>query len=273
MNAYTQGNRAAWNTWLARDLQSAHHQDVARFRATGSSLRSIERAEVGNVSGKTLLHVPCNMGSDTLSWARLGASVTGVDIADVAIARAEQLAAETVLPARFIRADLYELPSLLDETFDIVFASYGVLCWLPDLPRWAEIVAHFLKPGGAFYLIDMHPCTNPLAELDATPPGMRSQVRYPYFHSAAPAQPVPIASAPDAAPEPAQDDGEHVWAYGLGEVVTALIAAGLRLEFLHEFPLQHYQQFPSLVQDGEGWWRWPTPENTLPMLFSLRATG
>jgi SAM-dependent methyltransferase len=274
MNRDTQANRAAWNTWLARDLASSHHQDVARFRATGSSLRSIERAEMGAVAGKTLLHLQCNMGSETLSWARLGATVTGVDIADEAIARAEALAAESGLPARFIRADLYDLPDLLDEQFDLVFASYGVLFWLPDLARWADTVAHFLKPGGTFYLVDMHPATNPLGELPSDPPGMRFAVRYPYFHAAEPAQPVDTApDAPiDAPPDAPPGDGERVFAFGLGEVITALIAAGLRLEYIHEFPMQHYQQFPSLVRDADGWWRWPAPGNTLPMLFSIRAS-
>lgn len=266
MDTSTQANRAAWNTWLARDVHSSHHQDVARFRATGSSLRSIELAELGAVEGMSLLHLQCNMGSETLSWARLGASVTGVDISDEAIACARALAEESGLPARFIRADLYDLPGLLDDRFEIVFASYGVLFWLPDLARWAATIAHFLKPGGTFYLIDMHPYTNPLGEIESTPRGMRFAVRYPYFHSSAPARPV------DAAPAAASDDGEQVWAYGMGEVITALIAAGLRLEYVHEFPMQHYQQFPALVQDADGWWRWPAPGNTLPLLFSLRAS-
>lgn len=271
MNIYTEANRAAWNTWLARDLYSAHHQDVARFRATGSSLRSIELAELGGeVSGKTLLHLQCNMGSETLSWARLGATVTGVDISDAAIERAHELAAEAGLSTRFMRADLYDLPNLLDERFDLVFTSYGALCWLPDLARWAAIVARFLKPGGTFFIVDMHPCTNPLGEIESTPPGMRFQVRYPYFHAAAPAQ--PVGAAPGESGEAESGDGEHVWAYGLGEVISVLAAAGLRIEYVHEFPMQHYQQFPSLVRDAAGWWRWPAPGNTLPMLFSLRAT-
>lgn len=269
MNTQTGANRAAWNIWLTRDLNTEHFHDVARFRATGSSLRSIERTELGDVVGKTLLHLQCNMGSDTLSWARLGAIVTGVDISDTAIERARELSVEAALPATFTRADLYDLPDQLYEQFDLVFASYGVLCWMPELARWAEIVAGFLRPGGIFYIVDMHPSTNPLADVDSDPPGMRFQVRYPYFHADEPAR--PVGGSPASANTATSGDGERFWTYGLGEVITALITAGLRIEYVHEFPMQHYQQFASLVRDDEGWWRWSSPDNTLPLLFSIRA--
>lgn len=271
MNIYTEANRAAWNTWLARDLYSAHHQDVARFRATGSSLRSIELAELGGeVSGKTLLHLQCNMGSDTLSWARLGARVTGIDFSEAAIAQARMLATEANLPARFLQSDLYalpDLPEMRDEWFDIVFTSYGALCWLPDLTRWAEIAARFLRPGGTLLLVETHPFAM-MVETAGGEDSRSLRVNGPYFHATEPlAEPVggnlAVAGAPGAV---------YIWRYSLGEVVTALARAGLRIERLEEYPLAHYQQFPCLVQGEDGWWRWPTPENTLPMLFALAAT-
>lgn len=294
----TQTNRAAWNTWLTRDLDSSHHQDVARFLATGSSLRSIEREELGDaVAGKTLLHPLCNMGSETLSWARLGATATGVDLSDAAIAKARQLASESGLPARFIQANVYDLPVVLDEQFDLVFMSYGALLWLADIPGWARLVARYLRPGGSLYLVDMHPFANMLAQRQDDADGLDLRVRHPYTEAWANPQ---DASDPELAPQETSDPGDdnqvtsapgaagvpreaaastpapereyRCWAYGLGEVVSALIAAGLRLDYLHEFPFQHYQQFPALVRDAQGWWRWPTPANTLPLLFSLRAT-
>src|SRR5579859_4104061 len=121
MPDYTASNRALWNAWTAQHTDSDHHRDVARFRATGSSLRPIERAELGEVTGKSLLHLQCNMGCDTLSWARLGASVTGVDLSDAAIERGRALASAASLPARFLQSDLYAIPDALDEQFDIVY--------------------------------------------------------------------------------------------------------------------------------------------------------
>ncbi len=265
--AYAESNRAIWNDWLTHDLETEHHRDVARFRATGSSLRSIERAELGDIAGKRLIHLLCNMGSETLSLARLGATVTGVDIADAAIDRARDLAVEAGLTERshFLRTDVYALPPEIDGQFDVVFASYGALFWLADLPRWATIVSRLLAPGGLLYMVEMHPFANMLAEAPARD-RPRLRMAYPYTHSPQPIEEHVVlreAAAPRAT--------LSLWNYGMGELLTALIAAGLRIEYLHEFPLSHYQRYPSLVLGADGWWRWPSPEQTLPMLFSLRA--
>lgn len=268
MTDYTAANRAVWNAWTNGDLASDHHQNAARFQAGELTLRAIERAEVGDVAGKTLLHLECNMGSDTLSWARLGASVTGVDLSDAAVERARALAAAAGISARFVCSDLYDLPAHLDEPFDIVFASYGALCWLADLPRWAEIVARYIRPGGIFYIVDMHPFTQILqpAHTDADPTGRTFHVAAPYFHTA-----TPISEAVPLAGPGSSSATLYAWTYGVGEVLTALIAAGLRPAYLHEFPYAHYQRFPSLARDADGWWRWPDSANTLPLLFSIKA--
>lgn len=261
MPDYIASNRAVWNLWTARDLTSDHHKDVARFRATGSSLRPIEREELGGVSGKSLLHLQCNMGCDTLSWARLGAHVTGVDLSDAAIAQAHMLAGEAGLPARFIQSDLYRLPDALDEHFDVVFTSYGALCWMPDLTRWAEIVARYIRPGGIFYIIDLHPFASMVSGQSSTAQDMRFNVAIPYFHTP---EPVPDTDA--------QGNTVYAWSYGLGEALTALLQAGLHLEYLHEFPFSFYRQFPALIPGDDGYWRWPAEaRNTMPLLFSLRA--
>jgi SAM-dependent methyltransferase len=261
MPDYIASNRALWNTWTVQHVESDHHQDVARFRATGSSLRPIERAELGSVSGKSLLHLQCNMGCDTLSWARLGAHVTGVDLSDAAIERSRALATETNLPARFLQSDLYALPDALDDQFDIVYTSYGALCWLPDLTRWAQVAARYVRPGGIFYMVEMHPTGIMFASDGSDEAGTRFQVANPYFHQTEP-----------ASEEDDRGNTIHVWTYSLGEVVTALLDAGLRLDYLHEFPMSFYQQFPKLVHGEDEYWRWPaTSGNTMPLLFSLRA--
>ncbi len=137
--------------------------------------------------------------------------------------------------------------------------SYGVLWWLPDLQRWAEIVASSVKPGGLFYMVDMHPFTNCL-EVEAGS-DLRFSAVYPYQH---PAEPLQVLAGQADAPV-------RTWTYSLGEVVTALLQAGLQLTYLHEHLMQFYQQFPPLVQDETGWWRWPHGATALPLLFSLQA--
>lgn len=265
-STYIAANRAIWNSWTQRDLTSEHHADAETFRSGGMSVRPIEREALGDVRGKSLLHLLCNMGSDTLSWARLGARVTGVDISDAAIERARAMAAEAGLAgARFLRSDLYALPSVLDEQFDIVFTSYGAICWMPNLTRWAEIVARYLKPGGTFFIVDMHPAANVFDTSRPEPTGLSFQVRHPYFHSS---EPIPE----NARAEVGQPSTVYSWSYGLGEVLTALIQAGIRLRDVREHPMTFYQRFPSLVRGGDGYWHWPTPDNTLPLLFSVTAT-
>ena len=267
MPDYLDSNRQLWDAWTQNYVESAHHQDVATFRAGGLTVRSIEREALGEVRGRSLLHLQCNMGSDTLSWARLGANVTGVDFSEVAIAQAQSLAAEANIAAQFLQCDLYALPAMLDEQFDIVFASYGALCWLPDLTRWAEIAARALRPGGTLLLVEMHPFAMMLETTGDD--GLNLRVDGPYFHAAEPlAEPVSGRMAVTDAPP-----SIYIWRYSLGEVVSALARAGLRIERLEEYPLAHYQRFPCLVQGADGWWRWPTPDNTLPMLFAITATA
>jgi len=140
-------NRRAWGLRTAVHLDSDFY-DLASFKKGRNSLRSMEQEEVGDVRGRSLLHLQGHFGMDTLSWARLGARVTGTDFSEEAIMAARSLAAELGLEARFIQANLYDLPDVLDEEFDVVVTTYGVLSWLPDLDAWARVVAHFLRPGG-----------------------------------------------------------------------------------------------------------------------------
>lgn len=224
---YRETNRGLWDGWARLHVQSDFY-NVAAFKAGGSSLMPIEQAELGSVAGRSLLHLQCHFGMDTLSWARLGARVTGVDMSDEAIRLARQLSADTGLPARFIGCDIYELPSLLDERFDIVFTSYGVLSWLDDLERWAAVVAHFLNPDGVFYMVEFHPVWGALDEKDGT------RLRYDYFRAAEPERFEEQGSYADRSSDFSHPG--YVWPHGMGEIITALISAGLRIEYLHEFP-------------------------------------
>lgn len=240
--------------------------DLAGFRAGKDRLRSIELSELGEVQGKSLLHLQCHFGLDTLAWARRGATVTGADFSQKAIALARSLSEELAIPAQFCCSDIYELPGVLSGAFDIVFTSYGVLHGLPDLARWGEIIAAYLKPGGIFYIVEDHPFFRVLRE---KPEGELKAERS-YFFSAEPQQ--IEATGSYATGNQGARGVSYVWDHSLGEIINALIAAGLRIEHLHEFPYAARAKFPFMEQGEDGWWRLPADQHgTVPFLFSLQA--
>ncbi len=259
MDRYLETNQSLWNQWTRIHERSVFY-DVDGFRAGRSSLNSLELEELGDVAGKSLLHLQCHFGMDTLSWARLGADAVGVDFADEAIALARSLSEETGVPARFVRSNIYDLPEVLGGTFDVVFTSYGVLNWLPDLPRWAQVVAHYLKSGGTFYMAEFHPFAY-LLDDDG------GRVRHPYFYRTNPDQFQEQGSYAD--PEADFSHPAYFWHHSLSDILNALIGAGLRIEFLHEFPYSVHNCFPFVEEREPGKW-WPKVE--VPLMFSLRAT-
>ena len=256
-------NRRYWNEVVPIHAASEMY-DVEGFKAGGLSLDELERAEVGEVGGKSLLHLQCHFGMDTLSWARLGARVTGMDYSPQAIAKARGLAAECGIEARFICGNLYDLPRQLEGQFDIVFTSYGVLCWLPDLREWARIAASYVKPGGFFYIAEFHPFSYVFDD-----EANRLQYRYAYFAKEATRFEFDGTYADRAARLQNREDYE--WTYRIGDVVTALIEAGLRIEFLHEHAFTVYEQLPFLEKAGKRRWRFPGGEEPIPLMFSLKA--
>ena len=264
MDEYRRANQSLWDEYVRINSASKMY-DLAGFKAGCNALHALEISELGDVRGKRLLHLQCHFGLDTLSWARLGAQVTGIDFSPEGIRLARALSAELSLPARFINCDLYDLPDQLDEPFDIVFTSYGALTWLSDIPRWAQIAASFVRPGGTFYMVEFHPAA--MVFSDQTDGWA---VEYDYFNPDAQAFMVEGSYADRNATTQARTSYE--WNFPLGTVVSSLIAAGLRLEFLHEFEHSVYPQYPFLVQGADGLWRVPPGMPRVPLLFSLRAT-
>lgn len=255
-----EGNRALWDELTPIHLASEFY-DVASLRAGRSSLRHIELAELGDVSGKTLLHLQCHFGMDSLSWARLGAEVTDTDFSLRSIEVARTLADELGIKARFVCSELYDLHGVLDERFDIVFTSYGALPWLPDIGRWADVVSRFLRPGGVFYMVEFHPVIHAFGD------GPQSELAESYFH---PDEPHPWkAKATYADPTATVSNQSYQWHHPVADVVSSLIEQGLVIEFLHEHPASPERLRPWMVQDADGWWR--APLDALPALFSLRA--
>ncbi len=238
MDDYIRANRKLWNEWTVLH-QDSNYYDLEGFRAGQITLGAREQQEVGDVSGSTLLHLQCHLGLDALSWARLGARVTGVDISQESIRFAESLSDELHVPARFICSDIYDLPRVLDEQFDIVYTSCGVLAWLPDLQRWAEIIAHYLKPGAVFYISEIHPLKRVLTPRLHDDRG--KPISLGYFHSP---EPVRVEEQGSYAQEGDTWHTAFYWSHDMGEIVTALVTAGLRLEFLHEFPSEEHPNWP-----------------------------
>jgi SAM-dependent methyltransferase len=259
MDEHIAANRRVWDEW-ARINQESELYDAGAFKAGQTSLKPIELEEVGPVTAKTLLHLQCHFGQDTLSWARMGAKVTGVDLSPEAIRRAQALAAELKIDARFICSDVLALNALNGEQFDIVFVSYGALIWLPDLDRWAQTVARHLKPGGIFHLVEFHPA---IGMLDEEAKGIeasyfRGDVRaYQSSASYAGGTHAPMTS--------------YEWQFTIADVVTALLKAGLTLRSLREFPYCVHHCWPFLTESAPGQFVVKHHPGKLPLLFSIAA--
>ena len=256
-------NRANWNERTPVHAASEFY-DVEGFKKGRITLTDIERRELGDVSGKTLLHLQCHFGMDTMSWSRLGAKATGVDFSDTAIDLARSLNDEVGTDARFIRSNVYDLPAVLDEEFDIVFTSIGVLCWLPDLDKWASVVHRFLRPGGTFYILDGHPFMGIFEESDTGDMlPTYSYFRHEFFFEGNDQ----TYTGGDSIASPVYE-----WQHSLGEIVTALTKSGLAIEYLHEFPMSFVHAFSSMTKHEDGWWRFPERNESFPQIFSIKAS-
>ncbi len=265
MKKYLEVNRELWDQ-LTLEHKNTSFYDLEGFKAGKDRLRSIELAELGDIAGKSMLHLQCHFGMDTLAWARRGAVATGVDFSSNAIELAVSLAEELGIPASFVCSDIYYLREHLTGEFDIVFTSYGVLHGLPDINDWADIIAHFLKPGGIFYIVEDHP----MFRVFRPKPGDEFRAERSYFFNPEPQR---IEGTGSYANENKGFSGvSYIWDHSLGDIINALIRAGLVIEFLHEFPFAARAKFPFMVQGKDGWWRLPPPQHgTIPFLFSLQA--
>ncbi len=262
-------NRRNWNERTPIHAGSEMY-NVEGFKAGRITLTDIEIREIGSVAGKSLLHLQCHFGMDTMSWARLGADATGVDLSDASIDLANELNTELGLSARFIRSNVYDLPDLLDEEFDIVYTALGALCWLPDLTRWGQVIARFLKPGGTFYMLDEHPAGRIFESMQNTDGSHDLALRYSYFPN----------------PEGLLEEGErntyagsesistpvYEWQHSVSEIVNALIGAGLHIEFIHEFPFSFFQAQPQMHRCDDGWWHLEKYGGNIPFMLSIKAT-
>jgi SAM-dependent methyltransferase len=265
-------NRRHWDEATALHTRGNVY-GIEDFKAGACRLHRVEVEEMGDVRGQRLLHLQCHFGIDTLSWARRGARVTGVDFSPAGVEFARRLAAETGLEAEFLCSNLYELAQLTERRrFDVVYTSYGAINWLPDLAPWGALIARHLEPGGYFYIVEAHP-TSRMFPLDEDMPKAGSfRPYFPYFHDAAGLR---WPGGPDYAdPNALHETGTHEWQHSLSDILGALIGAGLQIEWLHEFP---YCSWPvvagcELVErfsSSHGYYA--RPGSNLPLMFSVRA--
>ena len=238
---YLEINRRSWNERTKVHIDSDFY-DNKTFLEGRNSLNQIELDILGDISGKSILHLQCHFGQDTISLTRLGAKATGVDLSDEAIQKARELAEQTGSDARFINCDVYSLPDYLEGQFDLVFSTYGTIGWLPDIDQWARVVSHFLKPQGELLLVEFHPVVW-MFDDDF------EKVAYKYTNS----DPIQETESGSYTDNEAPIHTELVsWNHGLGEVVTACVNTGMEIELLKEYDYSPYNCFPNMIEKKAG---------------------
>lgn len=255
---YKEVNRESWNQRTKIHWESDFY-DNKSFLAGSTSLKEIELPLLGDLTGKSALHLQCHFGQDTISLTRLGAcTAVGVDISDEAIRRANELTKMAGSNASFINCDLYDLPNHLDQQFDIVFASYGTIGWLPDIDRWAALVGKYLKPGGRLVFAEFHPVVW-MYDNDF------SAITYDYFNS-----------DPIVENEGTYTDGDEnfessniSWNHGLADVISSLLKVGVQLEHLQEYDYSPYNCFSNMTEVSPGRFRIASISPRIPMVYSL----
>lgn len=258
---YFKVNKATWNNKVKVHAESKMY-DMHAFRNGKSSLMPYELQALGDVNRKSLLHLQCHFGQDTLSWSRMGAQCVGVDISDEGIALAQQLNEELGLNAQFVCCNVLDTSEKVSDTFDIVFTSYGVIGWLPDLKPWGQMIAERLKKDGTFFMAEFHPMVWMFDYLEGKP-----KMKYGYMWDEVIYEEY---KGTYANTNSNMISKEYGWNHGLGEVVSALSEAGLHIEYLKEHDESPYNVLPDLVETDSG--MYVTKDRLYPLIFTLNAT-
>ncbi len=252
---YIKTNQDSWDKRTIIHISSEFY-NVEGFISGSSSLTEIELSELGNVKGKKLLHLQCHFGLDTLSWAREGAVVTGVDLSPVAIEKANEIKDKIEVQANFICSDIYEFGKSVQPEYDIVFTSYGTICWLPYLDKWAQTIANSLKPNGIFYMADFHPVHDFV-------------MGYSYFHSATP-------DIEEEGTYTENCDGKKstliTWAHPISEILNSLIKAGIKIDHFNEYPFSPYNCFDGLEEREKDKFYLTKSGNYVPLVYTIKGS-
>ena len=257
---YIEINRNSWNNKTDAHLKSEFY-DLDGFLKGKSSLNDIELELLGDITGKTILHLQCHFGQDSMSLSRLGAIVTGIDLSDKAIESAREIARETQSNTKFICCDIYDLSNHLNEKFDIVFTSYGTIGWLPDLNKWAEIISRFLKPAGQFVFVEFHPVVWMFDD-------NFEKVAYTYHNSGA----IIETFTGTYADRNADITQSYVmWNHGISEVLNSLIKHGLEIKSFDEYDYSPYNCFNKTIEIEPKKYRIEYFDDKIPMVYSINA--
>ncbi|WP_374377713.1 class I SAM-dependent methyltransferase [Dongia sp.] len=263
-------NRARWDEVVAIHVASPFYR-VKEFLAGEDILLPIERAEIGDIAGKSLVHLQCHFGLDTLALARRGATVTGLDFSSNAIAAAREIATRAGIDARFVEGNLYDAPNLIAERFDRAYVSWGAIGWLPDIKGWARVVAEMLKPGGELYLLEGHPFALALDQPDRETGGTGPlRPTFNYFGGGAPLVFEEDTTYTGEATKLANTK-THVFSHGIGEILSALLEAGLSLTYFKEHDSVAWSLWGMMLEGPDRMYRLPEGHPNLPVSFSLKA--
>lgn len=259
MQEYFEINKKLWNQKVPIHLNTELY-DMEAFMAGKTSLDEAALLHLGDVKGKSILHLQCHFGQDSLSLARMGAKVTAVDLSDVAIDKARELNNTLGLNVNFICCNVYDLKEHLDEQFDIVYTSYGTIVWLPDLNKWADIIHHFLAPAGKFVFLDFHPIIDML-NWDT------HAFEYDYFN---PIKPYIETNQGTYADKDADVSlTECFWTHSMAEVVQALLDKRLSIKNMSEYDYSPYDVFGEMVKIDDMKYKFKDMKVAFPYFYVL----
>ncbi|WP_329343878.1 class I SAM-dependent methyltransferase [Streptomyces sp. NBC_01352] len=261
-------NQANWDARTPVHLASRFYgldQDLDPERWFGA----FEWDDLGELTGRDVLHLQCHLGTETLAFARRGARAVGLDFSEASVTAANDIAAKAGLDVGYVCANVYDAVDALEgRQFDVVYTGKGALCYLPDLDRWAGVVAQLLRPGGRLYIVEFHPLLNSLGPKPAPGEGPELLLRHDYLGGDGPVHRNATHTYTDGpAVEGATDSFE--WMHGIGEVIGALTGVGLTVRRLRESDELPWQRWPHMVRTPSGWWRLPEPR--IPLLYGLLA--
>ena len=254
-------NKATWNKKVEIHAESEMYKMEA-FKSGETSLMPYELSALGDVKGKSLLHLQCHFGQDTLSWSRMGAKAVGVDISDAGVKLARELNEELGLDTKFLCCNVLDTSKYVSETFDIVFTSYGTIGWLPDLKPWAKMISERLEVGGVFYIVDFHPILWMFDYVEG-----EAKIKYHYNRKDVIYDEYEGTYANTTSKMVSKEYG---WNHGLSEVINSLIEAGLSIDYFNEYDESPYDVFPDLIEQGNGMFK--IKDQMYPMIFELKAT-
>ncbi len=267
MTDFTEQNRLSWN-----ELARIHVRDetgfyeVDAFRRGGDALTRIENDEIGDVTGLNILHLQCHFGLDTLSLARRGAAVTGLDFSSDAIDAARVLSEETGVAARFVEGNVFDAPALVEGQFDLVYVTWGAICWLSDIAAWCDVVGHFVKRGGVVYLADTHPMASVLEEVDG-----RLVVEYDWRTRADAPLHFDEVTTYTGDPTVREHQRSNEWNHPLSTIFQGLMRNGFAIEMFNEHEALPWEHVPMMELGEDGFYRLPEGIAKIPLAFSLKA--